>query len=78
MRGVNHEERLLWTLMSLLATGISFEMLMPEKAREVIEQTGIERSELSSLRGDELADAVRDLEVDFEDKGGNTLSLRCE
>ena len=45
----------------LLATGVAVEKLLPEAAREVIEETGIELSELSNLRGDVLVEAIRDL-----------------
>lgn len=64
--------------LQLLATGIELEKLLPEAAREAIEETGIELSELSNLRGEDLADAIQDLELDLTSADGATLSIRCE
>ena len=64
--------------LQLLATGIDFEKLLPEVAREAIEETGIELSELANLRGDTLIDAIRSLEVDVTGHDGGTLSIHCD
>ena len=64
--------------MKLIATGIAFEKLMPEVAREAVEETGIELSELRNVRGDQLIEAIQDLEVDLEGHEGNSISIRCE
>lgn len=64
--------------LQLLATGIELEKLLPEAAREAIEETGIELSELNNLRGEILIDAIQDLEVDLTSHDGATLSIRCE
>ncbi len=64
--------------LKLIATGIAFEKLMPEVAREAVEETGIELSELRNVRGDQLIEAIQDLEVDLEGHEGNSISIRCE
>jgi hypothetical protein len=62
----------------LLSTGIELRHLLPEVAREAIEETGIELDELNKLPGDVLAEALRDLEVEVDSEDGSTLSIRCE
>jgi hypothetical protein len=64
--------------LQLLATGIDFEKLLPEVARDAIEETGIELSELSNLRGDTLIAAIRSLEVEVAGHDGASLSIHCE
>jgi len=64
--------------LKLMATGIQFEKLMPEAAREAVQETGIELQELRNLRGDQLIDAIQDLEVDLEGHDGSHVSIRCD
>ena len=64
--------------LKLMATGIDFQKLMPEAAREAVEETGIELSELSNLRGDQLIEAIQDLEVDLDGHDGSQVSIRCD
>ena len=64
--------------LQLLATGIDFEKLLPEVARDAIEETGIELSELANLRGDTLINAIRSLEVEVAGHDGGTLSIHCD
>ena len=64
--------------LKLIATGIEFEKLMPEVAREAVEEMGIELSELRNVRGDQLIDAIQNLEVDLEGHDGTSISIRCE
>jgi hypothetical protein len=62
----------------LIATGMDFRKLLPEAAREMVEEMGIDLSELRNVRGDELVEAIRDLEVDLDDSDGNSISIHCE
>ena len=62
----------------LLSTGIELTQLLPEVAREAIEETGIELDELNKLRGDVLVEALRELELEVDSEDGSTLSIRCE
>jgi hypothetical protein len=62
----------------LLSTGIELTQLLPEVARDAIEETGIELDELNKLRGDVLVEALRDLELEVDSEDGSTLSIRCE
>ena len=64
--------------LKLMATGIDFQKLMPEAAREAVEETGIELSELSNLRGDQLIEAIQNLEVDLDGHDGTQVSIRCD
>ena len=64
--------------LKLIATGIEFEKLMPEVAREAVEEMGIELSELRNVRGDQLIEAIQNLEVDLEGHDGTSISIRCE
>lgn len=64
--------------LKLMATGIEFEKLMPEGAREAVEETGIELSELRKMRGDQLIEAIQDLEVDLDGHDGTQVSIRCD
>lgn len=64
--------------LKLIATGINFEKLMPEAAREAVEETGVDLSELRNVRGDQLIEAIQDLEVDLEGHDGQSISIRCE
>ena len=62
----------------LLSTGIELTQLLPEVARDAIEETGIELDELNKLRGDVLVEALRELELEVDSEDGSTLSIRCE
>jgi hypothetical protein len=64
--------------LKLMATGIEFEKLLPEAAREAVGETGIQLAELRNLRGDQLIEAIQDLEVDLEGHDGSRVSICCD
>ncbi|MEN8207719.1 MAG: hypothetical protein ABFR50_00560 [Candidatus Fermentibacteria bacterium] len=64
--------------MSLLKTGIKLSALLPGNAAEKMNSHGFDLSQLSSLDGDELIEALRELTVDVESANGDTVRVFTE
>ncbi len=64
--------------LALVRTGIKLSTMMPEKASAKLSERGIDLSHLSELEGEELNEALRDLQVDVESGDGDTVRIFCE
>lgn len=63
---------------ALVRTGLNLATMVPAVAGEKLEESGIDLSELSSLKGEELIEALRDLQVDVDSSDGDTVRVFCE
>jgi hypothetical protein len=64
--------------LALVRTGIKLSTMMPSHASEKIREKGIDLTQLSSLEGDELTEALRELAVDVDSSDGDTVRIFCE
>lgn len=64
--------------LALVRTGIKLSTMLPSEANERLSERGIDLSQLSGLQGEELIDALRDLHVDVDAEGGETVRIFCE
>ncbi len=64
--------------MSLLKTGIKLSALVPGNAAEQMSSHGFDLSQLSKLDGDELIEALSDLQVDVDSANGDKVRVFTE
>ncbi len=64
--------------MSLLKTGIKLSALLPGNAAEQMSSHGFDLSQLSMLDGDELIEALSDLQVDVDSADGDKVRVFTE
>jgi len=64
--------------LSLIKTGIKLSALVPGNAVEQMHSHGFDLSQLSKLDGDELIEALRDMQVDVESANGDTVKVFTE
>ena len=64
--------------MSLLKTGIKLSALVPGNAAEQMSSHGFDLSQLSQLDGDELIEALSDLQVDVDSADGDKVRVFTE
>ncbi|KAF0244007.1 MAG: hypothetical protein FD180_2896 [Planctomycetota bacterium] len=64
--------------LALVRTGIKLSAMMPKEAGEKLQESGIDLSHLSSLKGEELVEALRELTVDVNSSGGDKVKVFCE
>ena len=64
--------------MSLLKTGIKLSALVPGNAAEQMSSHGFDLSQLSKLDGDELIEALSDLQVDVDSADGDKVRVFTE
>jgi len=62
----------------LIRTGIKLSTLMPLSASEHLSEHGIDLSQFNNLDGDELIEALRDLQVDVDSEDGGIVRVFCE
>ncbi len=58
--------------------GLKLTTVMPPHARRRLEEKGIDLSNLSSLNGEELEDALREVTIDVAGEDGETVRIFCE
>lgn len=63
---------------ALVRTGLMLTSVIPAAASEKLEKRGVDLSALSALNGEELIEALRDLNVDVDAKNGDTVRVFCE
>ena len=63
---------------SLIKTGIKLGSLLPKEASKAIDQSGLDLSKLAELEGDELVDALSELQVHVESADGDEVHVYCE
>lgn len=64
--------------LALVRTGIKLSAMMPKEAGEKLQASGVDLSHLSGLKGDELVEALRELQVDVDSKEGDRVKVFCE
>ncbi len=62
----------------LVRTGIKLTTLMPSKASRRLSERGIDLSRFSSLDGEELIEALRELDVEVNTDDGDVVRVFCE
>jgi hypothetical protein len=63
---------------ALLRTGLLLTTMIPAAASDELEKKGVDLSGLSGLNGDELTEALRELNVDVDSADGDTVRVFCE
>jgi hypothetical protein len=64
--------------MALIRTGLRFAAIIPQDARQQLEEHGLDLSVLSEMDSDELVKALAELTVDVESEDGDTVRVFCE
>ncbi len=64
--------------MGLVRTGLMLTTMIPVAASDELEKNGVDLSGLSSLDGEELVEALRELNVDVDSADGDTVRIFCE
>ncbi len=64
--------------LALVRTGIKLSAMMPAQASEKLSAKGIDLTELSSLKGEDLMNALRELSVDVDSTQGEKVRIFCE
>ena len=64
--------------LALVRTGLKLSTMLPPHASEKLSEKGIDLSQLSELKGDELLEALRELTVDVASGDGDTVRVYCE
>ena len=62
----------------LIRTGIKLTTLMPLSASEHLTEHGIDLSQFNNLDGDELMEALGELQVDVDSENGDSVRVFCE
>jgi hypothetical protein len=62
----------------LIRTGVKLTTMLPSETNAKLAAKGIDLTELGSLEGEELVDALRDLKVDVDSADGDTVRVFCE
>ena len=63
---------------ALLRTGMKLSTVIPPHAQEKLNEKGIDLSGLNGLKGEELIDALRELNVDVVTADGDKVRVFCE
>ena len=64
--------------LALVRTGLKLSTMLPPHASEKLSEKGIDLSQLSELKGDELLEALRELTIDVTSGDGDTVRVYCE
>ena len=64
--------------LSLVRAGIKLKAVMPEHARQQLSEKGIDLADLGGLEGEELLQALRELNVDVDAADGDKVRIFCE
>lgn len=62
----------------LIRTGIKLTTLMPLSASENLSEHGIDLSQFNNLDGEELMEALRELQVEVDSEDGDIIRVFCE
>lgn len=63
---------------ALIRTGIKLSTLVPLSASEHLTEHGIDLSQFNSMDGEELIEALRELQVEVDAGDGDTVRVFCE
>jgi len=64
--------------LALVRTGIKLTALLPSDATRKLGEQGIDLSHLAELNGEEMVEALRELNVDVDTAQGDTVRVFCE
>ncbi len=64
--------------LKLIKTGLVMAAVLPNDVCDKLGQSGIDLVKLGQLEGDELTEAIRDLQVDVDSGDGDTVRVFCE
>jgi hypothetical protein len=64
--------------MFLVRTGIKLSTMLPAKVTTRLAEKGVDLSQLGGLDGEELVEALRELQVDVESSDGEKVRVFCE
>jgi hypothetical protein len=64
--------------LSLVRAGIKLKAVMPEHARQQLYEKGIDLSNLGALEGEDLLQALRELNIDVDASDGDKVRIFCE
>lgn len=64
--------------MALVRTGLMLTTVIPAAASDELRKKGVDLSGLSGLDGEELVEALRELNVDVDSSDGDTVRVFCE
>lgn len=64
--------------LALVRTGLKLSTMLPKQANEQLSRKGIDLSQLSGLQGEELIEALRELEVNVDSIDGDKVRIFCE
>lgn len=64
--------------MKLVSTGLKLTTLMPKEVGEKLKEKGIDLSELAGGKGEDVVEALGELQVDVASEDGDTVKIFCE
>jgi hypothetical protein len=64
--------------LKLIKTGLVMAAVLPDDVCDKLGDNGIDLVKLGQLEGDELTEAIRDLQVDVDSGDGDTIRVFCE
>ena len=64
--------------LALVRTGIKLSAMLPSDATEKLNRKGVDLSQLNGLAGDDLIEALRELNIDVDSSDGDKVRVFCE
>jgi hypothetical protein len=64
--------------LELVRTGIKLTTMLPAEANEKLAEKGVDLSHLGKLQGEQLIEALRELNVDIDSSDGDKVRIFCE
>jgi hypothetical protein len=64
--------------LALIKTGIAMAAVLPHDVNQKLGEKGVDLGKLSEFDGDELNDALHELQVDVDSEDGDTIRVFCE
>lgn len=64
--------------LALIRTGIKLSTMIPSETNKKLAERGIDLSQLSGLDGDEMVEALRELNVEVDASSGDRVRVFCE
>jgi len=64
--------------LGILRAGMKLAAVLPPEAEAKLNEKGIDLSRLNELKGDELDEVLRELNVDVDSSNGDTVKIFCD
>ena len=64
--------------LAFVRAGIKLSTILPKGAGRQLEAKGIDLSHLNGLQGEQLMEALRELNINVDSTGGDTVRICCE